>query len=375
MPQTLFTLMIGMQRAPWLDWLRFMAAFMVMACHARGSNWVAWSQLSTPDQNWLTKVFFSLTRAGMEWVVVFFVLSGFLVGGGVIRKTREGRFDLPQFALDRATRIWVPLLPALLFSAAVATACGLTATCAEFAGNMLGLQGVAVANFAHNEPLWSLSYEIWFYVGAGALAAIFSRRASVRLAAIMALFATAYIFTKLSPWFLVCWTIGALSIFAGRWPSPKVIAPTALCMALVGAALSQLQSGTNVEGIGGLSAALPSRELALVVESLGIGLLVSALVRLPPSGQVMISLEAAGPRLAAFSYTLYLVHYPVLGLWEHFGPAKHAGVDFRSFFCYAAEIASCFAVSLVLYFLFESRTAAVRQWLRQLARRIAGTPD
>ena len=365
---------LHMQRAPWLDWIRFTAAFMVMACHARGSNWVEWNLLLKADQTWSAKTFFSLTRAGMEWVVVFFVLSGFLVGGGVIRKTAERRFNLPQFAVDRASRIWVPLLPALLFSTVVAAICGITTTLGGLAGNLFGLQGVLVDNYGHNEPLWSLSYEIWFYVIAGALAVAITRKSWARLCAVASLIISVAVFTKLSPWLLLCWSIGALAIFTGpRW-QPNFAALAGLSLALAGAAISQLQSGTNVAALKGLSGLLPSRDLALLIESIGVAILIGAMVRLPPTAPLMISVECAGPKLAAFSYTLYLTHYPVLSLWEHFAPSKYAELNTGSLLAFGMKIASCIALALAAYHLFESRTDMVRERFRKLSHRTSEGP-
>ena len=93
----------------WLDWLRFTAALMVVMVHARGANWVEWGRLEETSRTKLVAVFFALTRTGSEWVTVFFVLSGFLVGGKVLERVAKGTFDLRVYAIDRFSRIWVPL--------------------------------------------------------------------------------------------------------------------------------------------------------------------------------------------------------------------------------------------------------------------------
>ena len=98
----------------WLDWVRFAAAFMVVATHARGSTWVEWGRLPSANQTNPAAVFFALTRAGTEWVTVFFVLSGFLVGGKVLEQVRDGTFSSRDYAFDRISRIWIPLIPALI---------------------------------------------------------------------------------------------------------------------------------------------------------------------------------------------------------------------------------------------------------------------
>lgn len=51
-----------------------------------------------------------------EWtraVVVFFLLSGWLVGGSLLNKaTREGAFK--DYAIDRMTRLWIVLMPTFI---------------------------------------------------------------------------------------------------------------------------------------------------------------------------------------------------------------------------------------------------------------------
>ena len=50
-------------------------------------------------------------------VVVFFVLSGFLVGGAVIERARAGKAYLRTYLIDRTSRIYVVLLPTLALCA------------------------------------------------------------------------------------------------------------------------------------------------------------------------------------------------------------------------------------------------------------------
>jgi peptidoglycan/LPS O-acetylase OafA/YrhL len=155
---------------------------------------------------------FLLTRIGDEAVMVFFVLSGFLVGGQVIRHLREGRFDLMSYTADRATRIFVPLVPACILTAVLIRF--LTSQSPGIAAvllNMVGLNGVLVETLQFNAPLWSLAYEIWFCVIAGAVGYIFAGRRTV--SGFIPLLCGAAVFTVLSPQYLLFWGIGALAVF------------------------------------------------------------------------------------------------------------------------------------------------------------------
>jgi peptidoglycan/LPS O-acetylase OafA/YrhL len=57
-------------------------------------------------------IFFAATRLGGEAVLLFFVLSGFLVGGRIIRRAKSRTFSLKDYSVDRCSRILLPLIPA-----------------------------------------------------------------------------------------------------------------------------------------------------------------------------------------------------------------------------------------------------------------------
>src|SRR3569832_160361 len=162
-----------------LDILRASAALLVVAEHARNAVFVPYGALPPAQHNAATQALYLLTRLGQEAELVFFVLSGFLVGGQVIRRAREGRFSGRDYTVDRATRIFLPLAPAVIFAAVAGyVAHGQPLDPAQIAGNAIGLNGIAVDTLALNAPLWSLAYEIWFYILAGTVAIVCVGRGS-----------------------------------------------------------------------------------------------------------------------------------------------------------------------------------------------------
>ena len=74
---------------PVLDLLRFAAAALVMLNHLRVNQFHSFSKVAC-ESSVLKTAFFSATRVGLEAVVVFFVLSGFLVGGASLARSRQG---------------------------------------------------------------------------------------------------------------------------------------------------------------------------------------------------------------------------------------------------------------------------------------------
>ena len=59
------------------------------------------------------------TTVGHEAVIVFFVLSGYFVGGSVIRSMKKGSYAWKPYLFQRLTRLWIVLIPALLLGLAV----------------------------------------------------------------------------------------------------------------------------------------------------------------------------------------------------------------------------------------------------------------
>jgi len=135
----------------------------------------------------LIKIVYFATGFGHESVMIFFVLSGFLVGGTMLRGRIDGNWSWSSYASNRFTRLWVVLIPALLLGAVwdrtgivVFGTHGIYGGLAQnnvvrFAvrprlsgtvmlGNALFLQGILTPTFGSNGPLWSLSFEFWYYV-------------------------------------------------------------------------------------------------------------------------------------------------------------------------------------------------------------------
>src|SRR5215470_750550 len=91
-----------------LDILRACAAILMMLKHARTHLFVTFGALPPEQHTIVAGAFYLFTRLAREAILVFFVLSGFLVGGQVIRRMRDGRFNVREYAIDRTARILLP---------------------------------------------------------------------------------------------------------------------------------------------------------------------------------------------------------------------------------------------------------------------------
>jgi peptidoglycan/LPS O-acetylase OafA/YrhL len=345
-----------------LDWLRFGAAFAVLACHARGGHWVDWGSLVPSSKSLAVALFFVITRPNLEPVVVFFVLSGFLVGGKVVENLLNSAFNPGKYALDRVSRIYVPLFPALGLSALVAWITGHPIKLGELMGNIFSLQGIACKSFAGNEPLWSLSYEVWFYALAGAFAVVASTGAKHRVVAMYILAGGVIVYAHLHAVLLYCWLLGAAAYSLHRCVIPRVAVVGGLLLAITGAAVSQLNMQSRSLEIA--ISSLPSRDIAVIMMSAGFAVVVAWLASTPVRTAAALRFQSLGKTLASFSYTLYLTHYPILLFLAWLRPERHYDVTAVNLGTFAVKLAACLIVAWLLYLPFERRTDRFRAWLR-----------
>jgi peptidoglycan/LPS O-acetylase OafA/YrhL len=342
-----------------LDLLRAGAAIAVLLTHARGFTWVEYAALP-PSQHTLTvQAFFFLTRVAHEAVLVFFVLSGALVGGQIIRRTIEGRFSVSDYAIDRVTRIFIPLIPAYIVAVIVQSfVLHAPPSLASFIANVTGLNGAFAPTIEADVPLWSLAYEIWFYVLGGSLALILTKPSA---AAFAAMFAALAVFSVLDATLLLYWTMGALVVLL-KTPArdSRFLAIVGTLLAAIGCITYELSSGSHsFAQFTFLPGHIPQFLLCAGV-TLTLPFLHSDDVQ-----KRLARLEKPASFLAGMSYTLYLMHYPTLYVLSLVMPkSDHIDITSLSFFLLRAGI--CFLVARLFYLLFEKNTDAARQWFRRI---------
>ncbi len=183
----------------YLDLIRFLAASLVMLYHA----------------NWIFRPGLTITSLGHEAVVVFFVLSGFVIA--YVTDTREQ--DFRDFMVARGARIFSVAIPAIILTAALdATGFWLEPDVypADYRAWDLPLVRVITSALFLNEiwtlgiqlftnvPYWSLNYEVWYYVLFGVLHFLRGRRRTLALV-LLCLFLGPKILLLLPVWWLGVW--------------------------------------------------------------------------------------------------------------------------------------------------------------------------
>lgn len=192
-----------------LEALRGMVAFYVLLGHTFSGQF----RFGNHDLSFLLNF-------GQEAVILFFVLSGFVIQYS-FQKSADKSFKLYFF--KRFLRIYIPLL--LVFVVNYLLVCYQDGGFFRpdwliLAGNVLMLQdasalksNVICGSFLGNSPLWSLSYEWWFYMIFFFVATRYRNQASTVIYVLGILAAVSYLFypnfVNRIIMYMVIWWVGA----------------------------------------------------------------------------------------------------------------------------------------------------------------------
>jgi peptidoglycan/LPS O-acetylase OafA/YrhL len=358
--------------------LRGLAALEVVAAHLRGQLYPSLRSLEDPTLWYQALAFF--TGFAHLAVVVFFVLSGWLVGGSLLNKLDQPRVML-WYAVDRLTRMWIVLIPAFVLTLAIGTLTdGVDSSrisyspdneysVAAFVGNLFGLQGIAVPRFGGNYSLWSLANEMWYYALFPLLVLPFvgKSRAARYASAVAALVIASQLPFQIVLYFLV-WLLGAVcsrvQIDAGRttrWLLVGVLLGMAVCFRLFGS--------TDV--------LVPESFAQDLVFSVVLLLVLSSL-QFPsqPRRRGTRVAAAVGACLSPFSFTLYVVHFPLLDLLRHLHAGAGGGAlspaDPASLLVFAAMLVVILALAWLFHLPFEAQTYRLRRFIKEGVLRAEG---
>lgn len=97
------------------DILRGISALLVCANHLRSALFTSFGNLT--HSNIFDRLFYFATSLGHQSVIVFFVISGFLIGGAIIKNRNS--FKTGSYSINRLTRLYTVLVPALLLTAVI----------------------------------------------------------------------------------------------------------------------------------------------------------------------------------------------------------------------------------------------------------------
>jgi len=362
-----------------LNLVRWLAAGAVLLNHLRSIIFLDYNP--SINSGLLDRAFYFSTGFGTQAVLIFFVLSGYLVGGEVARKMADGTFDWRDYLIRRAARIFAVYLAALMIGG-VLDWCGITYfnvsgiytngvhapvddfsirdrfTVRTLLGNIFFLQGLWVPPFGSNHPLWSLSHEVWYYLFFPLLVWPFavSRFAYwKRFAALLLACTCGFIMRGYMLELFLIWLLGLVPfVWRDKWRAAPIWTISLIFISLVAtrvlSSASVLYWPSNVILAAAFALYLHDQSVSQKLEG-----------RCAP-------LHSA---LAGCSYSIYACHWPfvlfvIAILNQFFGLGLRMPIGIPSLACFALigslTCGWCFAISM----LTERRTPTFRTWLSRV---------
>ena len=298
----------------YLDLVRFVAACLVYVYHS--------------NQRWLISEVLPASDYGHSSVVVFFVLSGYVIA--FITGTKER--DWPSYAASRLARIYSVALPAVVLTVALdAAGRALAPGNYDYPWDQFPTRVVAslamlnevwfvsITSFS-NVPYWSICYESWYYVLFGVIC-FAPRRWAWPLAAALLL--------MLGPKIALLAPIWFMGVALYRWQALERLPLAAAWVLALGSVVAIVvfhRFGVGVALSNGLETLIGKawhRELTFSKFFVGdqvLGLLVfcnfAGMRRVSSAFWPVLAPLARPIRwLAGFTLTLYLLHQPLFLFW------------------------------------------------------------
>lgn len=364
-----------------LDFIRGIACLLVCANHLRAVSLESYQGLSSTTV--LQKLFYILTSLGHQSVIVFFVLSGYFVGGSLV--ARGVAFSWRDYGSARLTRLWVVLVPALLLTLAVDLVLlqvvpgalsgafasiwnmgpqaggSYTLSVEVFVGNLLFLQKIFTPVFGSNDPLWSLAYEFWYYmlfplllIGLGDT--LGTHRVSVKVGALLAAVLILLILPGAARVGFLCW-LGGVAVHTLKRSKYQVQLPVWL--------------GLLIFAVGvGLSRWLGKAAYSPTLVDLAMGgatvLFLFAIVKRTEPLRLWYPLSRGAYHLSEMSYSLYLIHFPiVLLIGATFFDGSRLVPSYYGLATYFSLLVLLLGISWGFWYSFERHTPAIRRVVQQ----------
>jgi peptidoglycan/LPS O-acetylase OafA/YrhL len=354
-----------------LDALRGIAAVGVCLSHLRDFLFQDYPKLPYHGP-WVSAAYLA-TGLGHQWVIAFFVLSGYLVGGGVLRSIVLDRWSWRSYLLNRMTRLYTVLIPALVLGGilditgihlfGVANIYGGQTGAHELVfsvrnhlsipiliGNYAFLQGIYVPTFGSNGPLWSLANEFWYYIAFPFLAVALLRPRPIPLRLVNAVLLIAVVaFMRPTIALLgIVWLMGVAIHYLPHLPAENVLIRRLLMVAALAACCATLVWCKQTHN--------PIADFVLGAVMTALIYVVLSCSRTPMPKVYNRTAHV----LSRSSYTLYLVHLPLLVFIVAWMARARQIPNAQS----ALEACAIFVVLMiyaqVVWFLFEKRTDAIR---------------
>ena len=359
-----------------LDLLRGLAAVVVLAGHLRSYIFQSFGELEQAgvQVGTFVRIFYFATGLGHQAVMIFFALSGFLVGGKALDDIAKHKFVWSIYLLRRLTRLWIVIVPTLLltlafdqigmwltseagydgryydlYSQGPSGPAGVDHSMSTFFGNLAFLQTIYCPAFGSNGPMWSLANEFWYYIIFPLVAWVALARATAVGRTIGSFIAIALVIVL--PRLLLegglIWVAGLAAAWCSRrqslaWLLQSIVLRSGAVALLVAMLVASKIPATGIGDLG---------------LGLAVALILPIFAHLPSPGSTY---TAVARGLSEISYTLYLTHLPLLTLivFGGFAPMRWAP-SLQAAGIYAILFLVSTVWAAVIWWCFERHTDSV----------------
>jgi peptidoglycan/LPS O-acetylase OafA/YrhL len=358
----------------WLDLIRALAALEVFLQHLRT---LVFKNYWDGQAGITKKIFYFITGFSHEAVIIFFVLSGFLITGAIVKSREAGKFTALNYGLDRLVRLWIVLIPGLILTFCVDSmgvhwfgttpvylgtlnymgniAVASFLNWKTFFGNIFFLQTISVNTFGSNTALWSLGNEFWYYVLFPLIYFIFySKNIWTRVLLLVVALGTFVFIGKYVAVYFLIWLIGSVLFFVKkrfRAPSPRLKKAllTGGLIAFIICLYKLRMSGSQDWAKDFVTGTVTSVLCYVGIYSTIRSRIVSKIISF----------------FSGFSYSLYVIHLPLALFISSLlvGTQKDWGLS--SFFLYLFIVVVILGLTILFWYCFESRYIRVRAYIKK----------
>lgn len=299
-----------------LDSIRGLSAIVVLIAHAQ--------QIFLAS---ITTKFYAVSGlVAQAAVMVFFVLSGLLIGKSITKQPPED-FNRKKYFINRFNRIYPPLLFSFLIVLILYALApyafpsgthhflnhyplsrnGLMLDIPSLLCSAVFLNGFTCNTVDSNGPLWSLSYEVWFYI---LIACIYGYKRKLNLI----LFSVGIIFlgffSKVFVILFFVWLAGFfLGIVHNKNKDFHKIIKWMTVLTLMASFLFAVLYVINFHYSENISIPFFNKNISLVFFQFSIGMFTSCLFYKILNGEICF--PTLFKNTSQFSYTLYIIHFPI----------------------------------------------------------------
>lgn len=357
----------------YLDLIRGISAILVVMEHLSSRLFVGYGNVENP--NIVVQGLYLINILGGPSVIIFFVLSGLFISRSVLKAVYNNKWSWESYLINRLSRLFVVLIPALILTFILDSIAveffyyqGYETSFEnfiEFIGNLFFLQNIFVGVYGSNAPLWSLNYEFWYYMLFPLLFLLFSKQSKTSkiVYLILTLLIISTIGTRMNSYFVI-WLIGAAVLFLPKAfiNRRKLFFSISLCLLILAIIIRPLVM------TGRLFTSDWTEDLFLVDLFVGVsfGLFIYTLFYVIPDKFKVIDIKWFGKfsrLIASFSFTLYLIHYPIINMVYRWGAINgYKGLQ-PSLISFGIELVLVTLICIIAFYfsLFtEAKTSTIR---------------